>query len=153
MAKQSTKDLLAEIKKAGSITEAQMNLLKRRANESSEAQMNLLKRRANENKEDWKLIRDFNWTDEEILITGAYEQKGYKWLLNQYKTPTGKERQNNPFGYREQLALETMENMYFLGFYDAGNLWRTFYVPIYQVCGENQCFDYYVSGGKIEIIG
>lgn len=40
-----------------------------------------------------------------IEVTGEQSAKGFKWLYNLYKTPIGKERKNNPFGYRENGEL------------------------------------------------
>lgn len=41
------------------------------------------------------------------------------------------------------------ENFTFRGFYDAGNGYFSFCVPIYEIGG----MEYYVSGGQINIIG
>ncbi len=133
-----TKEVLANIKRSGVIEEREMNLLKNRLSNKGEG---------------YKEIKDFDFAGEETEIKGTYAKKGLKWLNNLYKTPTGKERKNNPFRYREQLALETYQGFYFDGFFDAGNMFNSFYVPIYTVSGENQSFQYYLSGGKIHIIG
>ena len=83
----------------------------------SEAEINLLTRRKN-NKEKFD---DSVFWDEEVYVSKDQFKKALKWLMNKYKTPTGKERANNPFGYREQLALETAEAMTIHGWYDAGH--------------------------------
>lgn len=80
-------------------------------------------------------------------------KQGIEYLLNQWKTPNGKERTNNPFGYREQEILENFEGFEFAGTYDAGNRNHSFYVPLWNVCGNDNCFQYYMSGGKIHIVG
>ncbi len=72
--------------------------------------------------------------------------------MNLYKTPTGKERKNNPFGYREKNILDNYkgERFQFVGFYNNGNRWRDYYIPIYSLCG----MEYYVnSEGSIQIVG
>ena len=74
-------------------------------------------------------------------------------MRNLWKSPTGKERTNNPFGYREQDALETFEYFELRGFYDAGNRYRKFYVPLYTCVGAETSFEYYISGGEINIVG
>ena len=107
----------------------------------------MLKRRAN-NGED---IAEFYDIDRDIEVTPEQSAKGFAWLWNLYKTPSGKERKNNPFGYREMGILENYkgENFTFQGFYDAGNGYCHFNVPIYEIGG----MEYYVSGGQINIIG
>lgn len=90
--------------------------------------------------------------DIEIEVTEEQSAKGYKWLMNLYKTPTGKERKNNPFGYREMNILDNYkgERFQFVGFYNNGNRWRDYYIPIYSLCG----MEYYVnSEGSIQIVG
>jgi len=76
--------------------------------------------------------------------------KGFDWLKNLWVTPQGKERQNNPFGYREQAALENFERCTLKGYYDAGN----YYIPLYDVYSKDGYgFEYYYNGGKIHITG
>ena len=88
------------------------------------------------------------WDKEEgVNITPEQAKKGYTWLMNQWKTPAGKERKNNPFGYREQEILENFSEIVLFGFYDFGR-WYHRYAPLYY-CG----FEYYVQGGKINIVG
>lgn len=134
MATKKTEDFLKEIKKSGLITESQMKTLLLRKNKGE------------------KFDEGIFW-DGEIFLTKEQAKKGLDWLMNKYKTPTGKERSNNPFGYREQLALEQAEKIRLVGFHDAGNFFHSFYVPLYEVYGTTQYFQYYVSGGKINIVG
>lgn len=70
--------------------------------------------------------------------------------MNLYKTPTGKERKNNPFGYREMNILDNYkgERFQFVGFYDAGNGWFRNFLPIYQLNGME-----YIPMSKPYIIG
>lgn len=42
------------------------------------------------------------------------------------------------------------ERFQFVGFYNNGNRWRDYYIPIYSLCG----MEYYVnSEGSIQIVG
>lgn len=129
-----TETLIAKIAKVKVITEREISLLKRRANRG-------------ENIEGIYRIMDEN----DIEVTPEQSAKGFAWLWNQYKTPTGKERKNNPFGYREIEILENYkgEAFTFRGFYDAGNRYFKNLLPLYEIGG----MEYYVSGGKINIIG
>ena len=87
------------------------------------------------------------WDKEGVNITPEQANKGYAWLMNQWKTPAGKERKNNPFGYREQEMLENFSGMMFRDVYDCGR-WNHCYIPLYD-CG----FEYYIQEGKISIVG
>lgn len=130
----TTEQILTDVKKTNKISEADLNLLLRRKNAGEK-------------------FDDSIFWDGEILVNDAQFNKGKKWLLNLYKSPTGKERSNNPFGYREQLILETIESIRVKGFHDAGNFFRTFYVPLYEVNGTNNSMEYHMAGGKINITG
>lgn len=125
------KTLTEEVLKKDILTEANINLLKNRANKGEV----------------------INFDDKEYTITQEQTEKGKAWLMNQWKTPTGKIRKNNPFGAREEEALETFESFTFDGFYNAGNSFVNFYVPIYTVIGKDSTFQYVLSGGLIKIIG
>jgi hypothetical protein len=128
-----TEKLIQEIAKNGVITEKEILLLKHRKNNGE------------------KFDESFSW-DGEILLTAEQNKKGIEFLLNLWKTPIGVERKNNPFGYCEQKVLETFENFRFIGFYDAGNYSRSFYVPLYECNGEEGSFEYYYSGGEVNIV-
>jgi hypothetical protein len=126
--------------------------------EITEREILLMKRRLN-NKADLKEVQKFNDLlndGEEIRVTASQAQKGFNWLFNLYKTPRGIQRKNNPFGYREEEALDAgLDYFTFDGFYDAGNQWVTWNTPIYTYYGkgESGSFQYYVAQGKINIIG
>lgn len=88
-----------------------------------------------------------NLSDEQNL-------KRFNWLKNLWLTPKGVERKNNPFGYREQDALENFSHITLKGFYDAGNYHHTYYIPMYDVyTKDGYGFEHYVSGGEINITG
>jgi len=130
----NTGELLFDIKEAGIITEKEISLLKTRSNK---AQANL-----------W----DYDLGD--IECTSDQTQKGLNWLKNLYKSPAGKERKNNPFGYREIEVLEDEKaHFYFNGFYNISMNRNRFFVPIYILCGAGTSFEYYVNSDGIQIIG
>jgi hypothetical protein len=122
----------------------------------TEKQIHLIARRLNA-KKPLKEVEDLNnlAPEGEVKVTKEQAQKGFEWLMNQYKTPKKIERKNNPFGYREQEALDSgLDYFTFDGMYDAGNMNFSFYLPIYTFIGKSGgSFQYYVSGGKINIIG
>lgn len=120
---------IREIETKGFITEKEISLLKRRANAGDKEAANF-----------WPCIE---CTEEQ---TG----KAYKYLKNLYVTPNGKERKNNPFGYRETNIINSWngEKAEFKGFYDAGRYGFHNYLPVYDFGG----MEYYVCGG-IQIIG
>lgn len=125
----TTSFIISEIEKNGFITEKEINLLKRRANAGDKEAANF-----------WPCVE----------CTKEQSEKGFKWLKNLYKTPSGKERKNNPFGYREMNIIDNYngELFEFKGFYDAGNRYFHNYIPVYELNG----MEYYVCGG-INIIG
>ena len=91
--------------------------------------------------------------DQRPKLTEDQVKQGLDWLNNQRKTPTGAERKNNPFGYMEEEALDTFEFFEFSGFYNNGNAYHDYFLPLYVACGRDHCFEYYVGGGEIHIVG
>lgn len=81
--------------------------------------------------------------------------QGVKWLQNLWKTPTGKERKNNPFGYREQDVLSGGELTITLRYYYDVSRYgqRAHYIPLYEVTSSGGTFEYYVWAGQIHIVG
>ena len=130
-----TEKLISEIKKQGFITEKQINLLKRRLNNGEKIDMSFC-------------------YENDIKITSEQTQKGLNFLLNQWKTPKGKERTSNPFGYNQQEILRSFTGFFFLGFYDLAKYKQMpYYTAIYQVCGNNNCFQYYYDFNGVNITG
>ena len=123
-------------------------------NTITQKEINLIKMRMNNDKvdEDTQEVIDYIW-DNSPQLTPDQNKKGIDYLRNLWKSPTGKERNNNPFGYREQDALETFEYFELRGFYDAGNMYRKFYVPLYTCVGADSSFEYAVYGGEVNILG
>lgn len=130
----ATKDIINEIVNKGEITEREILLLKSRANSG-----------------DKDAAKFYPGYDIDIYVTKEQSEKGFTWLWNLYKSPTGKERKNNPFGYREIDLLKNNKNelFRFVGFYNNGNGWHDSFIPIYDFCG----MEYYVECGKIQIVG
>lgn len=119
-----------------------------------ESEINLIKNRMNRGKEvDVSRI----WEDG-IEISPEQTVRGLSFLTNLWQTPKGKVRKNNPFGYREEKALETCEKIYLRGFYDNSKYGqRPFYLPLYEVIGKNEDGEYvgfeYYCDGKVNIVG
>jgi hypothetical protein len=128
-----TNDLLKKIEQSNSITESEIQLLKNRLNKGE------------------KINLDYVWNNE-ISLTPEQNKKGIDFLMNQYLTPSGQERKNNPFGYREQEILKNFTHFELRGFYDAGNYLHSYYIPLYVCCGDNNGFEYYYNG-KVNIVG
>lgn len=128
-----TTDLIKNIEEKGIITEREILLLKRRANNGDVDAANF-----------------YPGSEKVIEVTDEQSEKGFKWLYNLYKTPAGKERKNNPFGYREMDILDNYngERFTFVGFYDDLNRFRSCYIPIYELNG----MEYYYNG-EIHIVG
>lgn len=90
-------------------------------------------------------------TEREVLLLKKRANNGDNEAANFYPS-CDKERKNNPFGYREMNILDDYkgERFQFVGFYNNGNRWRDYYIPIYSLCG----MEYYVnSEGSIQIVG
>lgn len=124
--------IFAEIKAAGFITEAQMQLLKNRSNK---AQCDLF---------------PYDEFDECLPLSEDWANKGLKWLQSLLKK-SGEPKAGQNLGYREIEIIKTAtpEDFTFVCFYDAGNRWQGNYLPVYNVAG----MDYYYNAGRIEVIG
>lgn len=113
-------------------------------------EVNLLRRWLNEGKIPLSQVRSGGYA-----LTPDQVEKGRKWLMNLWVTPKGVERKNNPFGYREQAILETFQTIRLAQFTDISRYRAPFpiIVPVYEVVGKDDSFMYYLSGGKINIVG
>lgn len=133
MKAQTNTEIFNEVKNTGIITEKQISLIKSRSNK--------------ENTDLW------NYNLDEIECTKEQTQKGLKWLINLWQTPKGKERLNNPFGYKEiKILKDKNAKAFFDGFYNIGGFYACF-VPIYTIYGNGKSFQYYANGKNIKIIG
>jgi hypothetical protein len=123
----------------------------------TEREMKLITRRMNNDKLDPEMreVIQYIW-DNDVAIdpNGEWSKKGLKFLMNQWKSPTGKIRKNNPFGQRETDILENFDHFELAGFYDVSRYGGvSYYVPLYDVCDdEGWCFQYYYDG-KVNIVG
>lgn len=124
------------------------------SSELSENDIRLICKRANDEttrKETLDILSEF---EDNFRITREQSEKGLNWLLNQWKSPRGVERKNNPFGYREQDVLEHFDHFTFDSLYDAGNYQHSWYAPIYSVhTADGGSFQYVLRGGRVSIIG
>lgn len=132
------KKITTEVLKQKTLTESDIKLLCRRANnKDTEAETMTAINRA--------IVDPIHITDEQT-------EKGLKWLNNLRTTPIGNDRKNSPFGYNEDDVLDTFQYLVFDGLMDIGGFNHAFYVPIYTVFGSESNFTYYVAGGKIHLI-
>lgn len=132
------KDPFAEFKGKQKLTEREINLLLRRLNEGR--------------------IRPTQMREGGYALTPDLVEKGRKWLMNLWVTPTGAERKSNPFGYREEAVMRSFKTIRLEEVHDLSlsrsrlPMYRE-YVPVYAAIGDTGSFTYYVSGGKISIVG
>ena len=122
----------------------------------TEKQINLIKRRLNANPKDASVEKIVNYIwDEKPTLTSDQNKKGLEYLMNLWKSPSGKERVNNPFGYREQDALENFASMQLSGFHDISRYGqKPFFVPLYIVNGKgDSSFEYYIDSSGVNIVG
>jgi hypothetical protein len=83
-------------------------------------------------------------------ITDEQSQKGFDWLK--------KKPQQNMMGFREKDIVDNFDDYKLESFYDAGNSFRSFFVPLWKVRskpdkeGHRGTMLYYNSGG-MQIIG
>lgn len=120
----------------------------------TEKDMKLLKNRSNKDKRDY-----FDYDLMESISSGygipideEWANKGIKWLES-LLTKKGEPKSGQSLGYREIEIIKNAEpsDFTFRGFYDAGRGMSGFryYIPLYGIGG----MEYYVLGGKIQVIG
>lgn len=120
-------------------------------------------------------VENYEFKDE-YKITKEHSDKGLKWLYKIAIKPSMLDkalemyeawgiddkwlRKNNPLGYRELNILFQFHHFTFVGFYDSCMsqyaLDKGFhsYLPIWRCYDKDgYSFEYYVSGGEINIIG
>ena len=135
-----------ELSQAKKMTEKELNAFKNNLNQVEGAER--------------KLLLNSFWANplieerEGIKLDEAQNSKGKKYLYNLGYTPKGAERKNSPYGYREQDVVKDLKEIRLIGFYDGGNFFRSFYVPLYEaISKDGTTFEYAVYGGKINILG
>ena len=137
------RDLLAEIRKPNRKVDGDL--------------LRLMKRRLNDNKITQSMI--FLDGEQTYVVDKDLEKQGYEYLKDQWKTPTGQERKNNPFGYREENILKDFDHFELREFYDTASGYAQqqgihYYQPIWTVVSKSgDSFDYYWTGDGIKIIG
>jgi hypothetical protein len=131
----TAKDPFAEFKGKQTLTEREVKLLLKRMNEGK--------------------INPSQLRDNGYALTPDQVEKGRAWLTNLWITPRGVERKNNPYGYRETSILRSFKTIRLADVVDTSfyRATRRFYVPVYEVVGKDDSFMYYLSGGKINIVG
>ena len=122
----------------------------------TEREVLLLKGRLNNHGLDF---HDIPFPEGGFKLTPEQIEKGRSWLVNLWKTPRGKERKNNPFGYRETHVLEDFKEIRLLEFVDRANYYQAqmgmkAYQPYYWViANDGSTFQYLVWAGEVEILG
>lgn len=119
--------------------------------ESKKQQDHFFKVLNGRNEEAKKIVKTAFSKHGEIKLSDEQQKQGYKWLLNLWLTPSGKERKNNPFVAWE---IEVLEN------FNSAVLWSWlihplsgYHTPIYRIYGAGMYFDYTCIGGNIKILG
>ena len=129
--------IFADIKANGFMTEKDMQLLKNRSNKEQKDCF------------DYELINSIN-AGYGIPIDDEWANKGIKWLKS-LLTKNGESKSGQALGYREIDIIQTADpsDFTFRGFYDAGRYGFRNFLPLYGIAG----MEYYVSCGKIQVIG
>ena len=127
----ATETIIKEIAEKGFITEKEISLLKCRSNREGRDVIN------------------YELLDEAVPVTPEQGAKGLLWLKKLLKR-NGEPREGQNLGWREiDIIKNTTENDFsFVCLYDCGNRSSNF-VPVYR-CGA---MEYYVLGGKINVVG
>ena len=135
--KRTNEMIFEEVRANGFMTEKDMNLLKNRSN--------------NEGKDffDYDLMESLS-SGYGIPIDEEWANKGIKWLKSLLKK-NGEPKSGQSLGYREIDIIQTADpsDFTFRGFYDAGRYGFRNFLPLYGIAG----MEYYVSCGKIQVIG
>ena len=127
----ATETIITEIAERGYITEKEINLLKSRSNREGRDVIN------------------YELLGEDVPVTPEQGAKGLLWLKKLLKR-NGEPREGQNLGWREiDIIKKATENDFsFACLYDCGNRSSNF-VPVYR-CGA---MEYYVLGGKINVVG
>ena len=135
--KRTNEMIFEDVRANGFMTEKDMKLLKNRSN--------------NEGKDffDYDLMESLS-SGYGIPIDEEWANKGIKWLKSLLKK-NGEPKSGQSLGYREIDIIQTAEpsDFTFRGFYDAGRYGFRNFLPLYGIAG----MEYYVSCGKIQVIG
>ena len=113
----------------------------------TEREMLLLKSRSNKAQKDFFQYDEFS---DYIPMSEEWANKGLHWLKSLIKK-NGEPKAGQNLGYREIEIIKTAtaSDFTFVCFYDAGNCFYHYYLPVYNVAG----MEYFVSGSTIKVIG
>ena len=113
----------------------------------TEREMLLLKSRSNKAQKDFFQYDEFS---DYIPMSEEWANKGLHWLKSLIKK-NGEPKAGQNLGYREIEIIKTTtaSDFTFVCFYDAGNCFYHYYLPVYNVAG----MEYFVSGSTIKVIG
>jgi hypothetical protein len=108
-------------------------------------------------------LSDIPIPDEGLAISDEQTEKGYKWLLNQVYSSTGRIKSDwGQIGNREKEIIDNFEAMGYMGefrlicFVNKGTKDNRWFVPVYRVLPiikSTGHFDYLYTNGKMEIVG
>ena len=135
--KRTNEMIFEEVRANGFMTEKDMKLLKNRSNKEGKDFF------------DYDLMESLS-SGYGIPIDEEWANKGIKWLKSLLKK-NGEPKSGQSLGYREIDIIQTAEpsDFTFRGFYDAGRYGFRNFLPLYGIAG----MEYYVSCGKIQVIG
>ena len=124
--------IIAEVAERGYITEKEISLLKCRSNREG------------------RDVIDYELLCDAVPLTAEQGAKALLWLKKLLKR-NGEPREGQNLGYREiNIIKNATENDFeFVCLYDCGNKRFSSFVPVYR-CGG---MEYYVLGGKINVVG
>ena len=113
----------------------------------TEREMLLLKSRSNKAQKDLFQYDEFS---EYIPLSEEWANKGIHWLKSLLKK-SGEPKAGQNLGFREIEIIKsaTPNDFSFVCFYDAGNCFYHYYLPVYNVAG----MEYRVEGGRIVVTG
>lgn len=135
--KRTNEMIFEEVRANGFMTEKDMKLLKNRSNKEGKDFF------------DYDLMESLS-SGYGIPIDEEWANKGIVWLKSLLKK-NGEPKSGQSLGYREIDIIQTANpsDFTFRGFYDAGRYGFRNFLPLYGIAG----MEYYVSCGKIQVIG
>ena len=135
--KRTNEMIFEDVRTNGVMTEKDMKLLKSRSNKEGKDFF------------DYDLMESLS-SGYGIPIDEEWANKGIKWLKS-LLTKKGEPKSGQSLGYREINIIQTADpsDFTFIGFYDAGRYGFRNFLPLYGIAG----MEYYVSCGKIQVIG
>ena len=135
--KRTNEMIFEDVRANGFMTEKDMKLLKNRSNKEGKDFF------------DYDLMESLS-SGYGIPIDEEWANKGIVWLKSLLKK-NGEPKSGQSLGYREIRIIQNAEpsDFTFRGFYDAGRYGFRNFLPLYGIAG----MEYYVSCGKIQVIG